>query len=174
MPRLAKMLMAIILITAFAAPAWAQVAVPAMPPPVAPGMAPAWTAVPSSPKVLYAPNLPTDVFRYQGKYYFFWEGYLYKGNKPTGPWKDVKNVPDWFYGIDPAYFKTVKKEGAPTPPPAPAPWEQPAPTPPTFEMPKVEIPPPAPPAPPGTGAPAAPAPQETAPEGAPSKPPKVM
>ncbi|MFH1597355.1 MAG: hypothetical protein ABIG94_13510 [Pseudomonadota bacterium] len=145
--------------------------------PVPPHVKPQWTPVPGAPQVYYAPNLPTDVFRYRGKYYFFWAGYLYQGKKPSGPWKTVKEVPAFFHEIDAAYFKTVKKEGgAPTPPATAAPPEA-APGAPGSETPQVES---APAAPPETAAPAspeptqeAPAPQETAPEDAP-KPPKVM
>jgi hypothetical protein len=38
--------------------------------PVPPGVKPQWTRVPGAPQVSWAPNLPTDVFRYGGKYYF--------------------------------------------------------------------------------------------------------
>ena len=138
--------------------------------PIPPHVKPQWTTVPGAPQVYYAPNIPTDVFRYRGKYYFFWEGYLYRGNRPTGPWKDVKDVPAWFYQIDPAYFKTARKEGAPAPPPAAAPSEPTAPAPPAFEMPQVEIPPPTPPPSQPEPPPALP---PAAPEGAP-KPPQVM
>jgi len=90
--------------------------------PVPPHVKPQWTPVPGTPQVYYAPNLPTDLFRYRGKYYFFWAGYLYQGKKPSGPWKTVKEVPAFFHEIDAAYFKTVKKEGgAPTPPATAAP-----------------------------------------------------
>ena len=145
--------------------------------PVPPHVKPQWTPVPGAPQVYYAPNLPTDVFRYRGKYYFFWAGYLYQGKKPSGPWKTVKEVPAFFQEIDAAYFKTVKKEGgAPTPPATAAPPEA-APGAPDSETPQVES---APAAPPETAAPAspeptqeAPAPPGAAPEAAP-KPPQVM
>ena len=79
--------------------------------PVPPNLKPQWTRVPGAPQVSWAPNLPTDVFRYRGKYYFFWENYFYRGSAPEGPWKAVVKVPEVFYRIDPAYFKTVKKAG---------------------------------------------------------------
>ncbi|PIU53821.1 MAG: hypothetical protein COS90_04040 [Deltaproteobacteria bacterium CG07_land_8_20_14_0_80_60_11] len=91
--------------------------------PVPPHLKPQWTQVPGAPQVSWAPNLPTDVFRYRGKYYFFWENYFYRGPAPEGPWKAVVKVPEVFYAVDPAYFKTVKPAGeAPaavgsTPPP---------------------------------------------------------
>jgi hypothetical protein len=79
--------------------------------PVPPGVKPQWTRVPGAPQVFWAPNLPTDVFRYGGKYYFFWENYFYRGAAPEGPWKSVEKVPEVFYQVDPTYFKTVKKAG---------------------------------------------------------------
>ena len=71
--------------------------------PVPPNVKPQWTPVPGVPQVYYAPNLPTDVFRYRGKYYFFWADYFYKSSKPSGPWKAVEQVPAPFSGM-----KTVK------------------------------------------------------------------
>jgi hypothetical protein len=98
--------------------------------PVPPRTKPKWTPVPNVPDVYYAPNLPTDVFRRGGKYYFYWSGYLYRGNKPKGPWKAVEQPPVWFGQIDPSLFKTLKK--APTTPPAglPESGAPPAPAPP--------------------------------------------
>ena len=112
--------------------------------PVPPGVKPRWVKVPGAPQVSYAPNLPTDVFRFGGKYYFYWENYFYRGSAPEGPWEAVVKVPEVFHQVDPAYFKTVKRAGeepaapaasAPTPkakiieippqePPAPAPSEE--------------------------------------------------
>jgi hypothetical protein len=89
--------------------------------PVPPHVKPQWTPLPNNPKIFYAPNVPTDVFRYRGKYYLFWAGTLFKSSKVKGPWTMVLKVPPFFYEIDPAYFKTVKKEPAPEPAPAPAP-----------------------------------------------------
>ena len=131
--------------------------------PVPPDVKPQWTRVPGTPQVSWAPNLPTDVFRYGGRYYFFWENYFYRGSAPEGPWKSVKKVPEVFYQVDPAYFKTVKPGGE-----APAP---PAGSTPTPKAKIIDIPP--------TGPPAQ-APPELAPQGAPgpeeppAKPPKVM
>ena len=81
--------------------------------PIPPHVKPQWTPVPNVPGAFYAPNIPTDVFRHGSKYYFYWQGYLYRGSKARGPWKSVKQPPDWFSAIDPALFKTVKQEGAP-------------------------------------------------------------
>ncbi|MDP3183126.1 MAG: hypothetical protein Q8M54_09975 [Desulfobaccales bacterium] len=105
------------------APAWAQdIRIN----PVPPHVKPVWLPVPGAPQVYYAPNLPTDLFRYRGKYYFYWEGYFYKGKTTKGPWKWVKETPAFSQQIDPAYFKTVKKEGVGTPAPAPpAEWVTP-------------------------------------------------
>jgi hypothetical protein len=123
--------------------------------PVPPGVKPQWTQVPGVPQVSWAPNLPTDVFRYRKKYYFFWAGYFYQGPAPEGPWKGVTKVPEVFYRVDPAYFKTAPKEGA-----APA-----APTPEASKAKIIEVPPaapePAPASPPG-------------PEEKPAPPPRVM
>lgn len=121
--------------------------------PVPPGVKAQWTPVPGAPQVAWAPNLPTDVFRYRGKYYFFWENFFYQGPSPEGPWTRVGKVPEVFYSVDPTYFKTVKKTG--TAPVAPAAAGEATPTP------KAKIIDVAPPT-----APAAPAGPET--------PPKVM
>ena len=131
--------------------------------PVPPGVKPQWTRVPGTPQVSWAPNLPTDVFRYGGKYYFFWENYFYRGSAPEGPWKLVVKVPEVFYQVDPAYFKTVNKTGeTPAPPAGPTPS-------PKAKI--IDIPPTGPPA----QAPPEPAPQTPpGPEATPAKPPKVM
>jgi hypothetical protein len=159
MPRVMRLLFIWALALAMAlagSPAPAQIRIQPIPPQVKPQ----WTPVPGAPRVYYAPNIPTDVFRYRGKYYFFWEGYIYKGNRPTGPWQDVRKVPAWFQEIDPAYFKTARKEGTP-PPPAPAPGPPAAP------------PETAAPASPGQ-APVTPAPPPAPPEATPEKLPQVM
>lgn len=131
--------------------------------PVPPGVKPQWTRVPGTPQVSWAPNLPTNVFRYGGKYYFFWENYFYRGPAPEGPWKSVKKVPEVFYQVDPAYFKTVKKaKDAPASPGVATP---------SPKAKTIDIPPPAPPA----QAPTEPAPQtRPGPEEPPAKPPKAM
>jgi hypothetical protein len=108
--------------------------------PIPPHVKPQWTPVPGAPQVYYAPNIPTDVFKHQGRYYFYWEGSLFQGPKPTGPWKAVTEVPAFFSQIGPEYFKTLKKE---KPAPAPeavtpresAPTPEAAPAPPTKETP---------------------------------------
>jgi hypothetical protein len=136
--------------------------------PVPPGVKPQWTGVPGAPQVSWAPNLPTDVFRYRGKYYFFWENSLYRGSAPEGPWKAVVQVPEVFYQVDSAYFKTLKP--ARQTPAAPAG---------STPFPKakiIDIPPTAPPAqaspelaPPKLAPQGPPCPEET-----PAKVPKVM
>ncbi len=129
--------------------------------PVPPHVKPQWTPVPNVSGTFYAPNLPTDVFRRGSKYYFYWQSYLYRGSRARGPWKALKQPPEWFSAIDPALFKTVKQEGAP--PSAPAgPTEGVAPLPPAPASPEAPPPPP-PPTPEKEGAPAAP-----------GQPPKVM
>jgi hypothetical protein len=166
MARVIRLLLTLALAGALAgSPAWAQ-AIRINP--VPPNVKPQWTPIPGVPKAFYAPNLPTDIFRYQGKYYFFWAGYLYQGKKPSGPWQTVKEAPAFFSQIDPAYFKTAAKAGAAPPeigaPPAGAVPGQPE------QAPETAAPwAPSPPEP-GQGAPALP---EAAPEGAP-KPPRVM
>jgi len=131
--------------------------------PVPPGVKPQWTCVPGAPQVSWAPNLPTDVFRYGGKYYFFWDNYLYRGSTPAGPWKTVVKVPEVFYQVDPAYFKTVKQGGETAAAPAGSK--------PTPKAKIIDVPPTEPPAE---------APQELAPSTPPgpqepsAKPPRVM
>jgi len=127
--------------------------------PVPSGVKPQWTQVPGAPRVSWAPNLPTDVFRYRGTYYFFWANYLYRGPAPQGPWKAVVKVPKVFYDVDPAYFKTVKK-AAETP-------AAPGGSTPSPKAKIIDLPPAAPPAqvPPEPG---------PTPPGSPEAPPKVM
>jgi hypothetical protein len=132
--------------------------------PVPPDVKPRWTQVPGASQVSWAPNLPTDVFRYRGKYYFFWENYFYRGPAPEGPWQAVVKVPGVFYQVDPAYFKTVKKAGE-------APAVAGSTPPPKAKI--IDIPPTAPPAQappePGSAPPGSPEPP-----GAPATAPKVM
>jgi hypothetical protein len=131
--------------------------------PVPPGLKPQWTQVPGTPQVSWAPNLPTDVFRYRGKYYLFWENYFYQGPAPEGPWTAVVKVPKVFHQVDPAYFKTVKPAAE-----APA---APAESTPSPKAKIIDIPPTAPPdqAPPALSPQGPPGPEAT-----PDKPPKAM
>jgi hypothetical protein len=126
--------------------------------PVPPNIKPQWTPVPGVPQVYYAPNLPTDVFKYRGKYYFFWADYFYVGKKARGPWRALKEVPEIFHRLDPTYFKTAKQPAPPPPPPV-APQEEVTPIP---LAPAPETTPPAAPAPPQT--------PEPQPKGAPAPP----
>ena len=64
-----KLLPVLALFTAFVAPVWPQMA---LPPPVPPGVAPAWTRVPTSPQVFYAPNVPADLFLLHKRYYYYY------------------------------------------------------------------------------------------------------
>lgn len=152
--------------------------------PIPPHVKPQWTPVPNASGVYYAPNLPTDVFRHGSKYYFYWQGYLYRGSKAKGPWKSVTKIPAWFSEIDPSLFKTAG--AGPGGPPAGPPGGL-APMPPAPTSPGLETPPgpaeggsPAPPAPGPEAAPPAapvPAPEKPGEPPAPSKPgesPKVM
>jgi hypothetical protein len=130
--------------------------------PVPPGVKPQWTKVPEAPQVAWAPNLPTDVFRYRKQYYFFWAGYFYQGPKPEGPWKAVTQVPQVFYNVDPTHFKTAKPaEETPAAPGQPAP---------EHKSKVIEIPPATPPSP----APPAPAEPQPGPQEPPPPAPKVM
>ncbi len=132
--------------------------------PVPLGVKPQWTKIPGAPQLSWAPNLPTDVFRYRSTYYFFWDAYFYRGSSPHGPWKVMEKVPQVFYRVDPAYFKTAKKTDV-----TPAAPEEPAPP---LKSDFIEIPP-------ATPIPTPPEPAPVAPSGpespkAPALPPKVM
>jgi hypothetical protein len=156
----------LLVILALAAVPWAAGAQDIRINPVPPGLKPQWTKIPGASQVSWAPNLPTDVFRYRGKYYFFWENYFYRGPAPQGPWKLVGKVPEVFYDIAPAYFKTVKKAAGT--PAAPAASAEPAPPPPKAKF--IDLPPASPaPAPPAPASPSPPGPGET-----PAPPAKVM
>lgn len=138
--------------------------------PIPPKVKPQWTPVPGAPQVYYAPNIPTDVFKHRGRYYFYWEGSLFSSRKPSGPWKAVSEAPEFFSRIGPEYFKTLRKEEPASKPPAEPEAAPPAET--------------APASPPGTAKPESQAPEpEAAPQvpepeeapGEPGKPPpKVM
>ncbi len=106
--------------------------------PVPPQVQPQWTPVPNAPGVDWAPNLPTDVFRHGTRYYFYWEGNLFQGSKPSGPWKIVSEPPGWFPAIGPTYFKTMKTG----PPAGPAAPPGPGPAPPEALPPAAPLPPP--------------------------------
>ncbi len=92
-----------------------------------PHVTPRWAPVPAARGVVYAPNLPTDVFPYRGRYHFYWEGYWYRAAKVRGAYDWVKQVPAFIFQIPPGYFKTLRGAGEvpgirpPTPemPPAP-------------------------------------------------------
>ena len=136
--------------------------------PVPPGAKPQWTKVPGAPQVSWAPNLPTDVFRYRGKYYFFWANFFYQGPRPEGPWKSVEKVPKVFYQVGPTYFKTAKKAGE-TPAAPATPGE-------SVKPPKADIIdiPPATPRDQAAPEPVSPPPGSPKPPEEPTTPPKVM
>jgi hypothetical protein len=101
---LIKTLAVIILMAAVLTPAWAAPPM-ALPPPLPPGVAPVWTPVPASPAVLYAPNVPGNVFRVHKKYYYFYGGYWYQGKHLMGPWKPVRKLPRSLAMVPRPYFK---------------------------------------------------------------------
>jgi len=162
--------------------------------PVPPHVTAQWIPMPEVPQVFFAPNLPTDVFRHRGRYYFYWEGVWYRSNKIKGPWSRLEPPPAILSQIPPSYFKTMPQAGAQ--PPAVAAPGQPAagevlltpdgkpavppaaPTPPTPPSGAYAPPPPAPaapqpvtpPQPPETTAPQQPAPPSPPPESQESAP----
>lgn len=83
--------------------------------PVPPHVTAQWTPMPEVPQVFFAPNLPTDVFRHRGRYYFFWEGVWYRSNKVKGPWSRLEPPPAFVSQIPPAYYKTVSRAGGQPP-----------------------------------------------------------
>ena len=93
MSRLFKILLVLTILLACTAPAWSQMYAPAppgaavaLPLPLPPGVVPAWTPVPTSPQVFYAPNIPVDLFLLHKKYYYYYGGYWYQSKYPEGPW----------------------------------------------------------------------------------------
>ena len=66
---------------------------------------PQWTPVPTVPGLEYAPNLNTDVFRYQKQYIFLQEGKWYYSRKVAGPWQLLPQPPKIFYQVEAGYFK---------------------------------------------------------------------
>ncbi len=99
---------------ALALPSWAQ---ELRLTPVPPHVRPQWTPLPENAQVSYAPNLPTDVFRYRGRYYLSWGGYWYRSKSVKGPWKATAPVPAAVSAIDPAYFKSPPSSRGPSPAP---------------------------------------------------------
>jgi hypothetical protein len=92
--------------------------------PVPPNVVAQWTPMPDLPQVSYAPNLPTDVFRHRGRYYFYWEGIWYQSKNIKGPWTRLQHPPAILSRIQTAYFKTVPR-GVPQPPGAAVPGAPP-------------------------------------------------
>ncbi len=83
--------------------------------PVPPNVTAQWTPLPDLPQVSYAPNIPTDVFKHRGRYYFFWEGIWYQSKNIKGPWTRQDRPPAILSHIQAAYFKTLPKGGAQPP-----------------------------------------------------------
>ena len=69
------------------------------------GQAPGWRSVPGTPGIQYAPNLNQDVFRYQGKCYYFDGSRWHSGKNYSGPWAQIMQPPEIFYQVEPKYFK---------------------------------------------------------------------
>ena len=85
-------------------PAWAQTLRII---PVPPGVKPQWQAVPEAPKVSFAPNIPTDVFRYRGRHYLNWDSMWFESRTLNGPWERSQRAPRVLERIPPSYFKTA-------------------------------------------------------------------
>lgn len=66
---------------------------------------PNWVPVPGVPVVYYAPNIPADMFRYRGIYYYSYGGKWYQGRAVRGPWTVITAPPAAFYRIQAPYFK---------------------------------------------------------------------
>lgn len=75
-------------------------------PPLDPRMSPQWQSITTVTDVVYAPNLPVDVFRYQGRYYCY-DGRWYQSQVWGGPWRVIPEPPAVFRQIDASYFKKV-------------------------------------------------------------------
>ena len=97
--------------------------------PVPPGVKPQWQEVPGAPKVSFAPNIPTDVFRYRGRYYLNWDGMWFESRTLEGPWDRPSRVPRALGRIHPTYFKTAPgrgpQAGTPTGPEGPGAFQPP-------------------------------------------------
>ncbi len=87
------------------APLFAQVRV-TVPLPVPPQVAPQWAPVPGAPGISYAPNLPSDLFRYGGNYYYQYQGSWYQGRAVNGPWAPCQQIPQPFYQVQAPYFNS--------------------------------------------------------------------
>lgn len=81
--------------------------------PVPPGVKPRWQEVPGVPQVAFAPNLPTDVFRYRGRYYLYWDGMWFASRTLQGPWERPRSVPPALGRIPSSYFKTAGRRTGP-------------------------------------------------------------
>ena len=100
-------LLALLLFAALVVPAWSQASVPVPQPPAAPGgPPPSWTVVPTAPKVMYAPNIPGDVFLHHKKFFYYSGGVWYQSKNFLGPWRPVKKVPKGIRMVDRSLFKS--------------------------------------------------------------------
>ncbi|MCL6621025.1 MAG: hypothetical protein K6T55_02890 [Syntrophobacterales bacterium] len=75
-------------------------------PPLDPRLTPQWHNVTTVTEVAYAPNLPVDVFRYQGRFYCY-DGRWYQSQVWGGPWRVIPEPPAVLRQVDAAYFKKV-------------------------------------------------------------------
>lgn len=75
-------------------------------PPLDPRLVPRWQSITTVTEVAYAPNLPVDVFRYQGRYYCY-DGRWYQSQVWGGPWRVIPQPPAIFQRVDVVYFKKV-------------------------------------------------------------------
>jgi hypothetical protein len=81
-------------------------AVQAQGPGAAAAPTPAWQAAPGVPGMEYAPQEGRDIFRHQGKNYYWWDGrYWHTGPSPQGPWRKTKYLPGDLYRLDATHFK---------------------------------------------------------------------
>jgi hypothetical protein len=112
MSRLLKGLLLVLLLSSLVVPAWSQMVPPpppqgvVLPPPAPPGVTPAWTPVPTSPKVFYAPNVPGDLFFLNKRHYYYYGGVWYQSKHLQGPWHPVRKPHQALYRMDRTYFKT--------------------------------------------------------------------
>jgi hypothetical protein len=110
-----KIFLALGLLAALTAPP--TLAVVPLPPTVPSGVSPQWTPVPGSPEVEFAPNLKVDLFRYNGRYYYWVAGAWRVGQNPTGPWQRLEEAPPALRRLDPGLFKSIHKPATPKPQP---------------------------------------------------------
>ena len=75
MRRTRKLTAVFLVLTTLCAAGVLAARVPQPPPPLPPGISPHWTTAPGNPRVAYAPNIPSDLFWYGNRYYYYYGGY---------------------------------------------------------------------------------------------------